>query len=546
MRIKNELVGLRKRPFLVAVAIIVAIEIVYLFWFNFSHIYQCTDQDAAKLMTHMIEIVRNKKILIPDWSYVSTCEIDTAMLMAFPIYIVTKNVWVSFALSNCIYMLVLLFVIIWIFKNARIPMEYAFGMCSVIYVPYSLGMVDYLNMLFIKTGQYSIKVLVPLLAIAILTYKKTNIFKIITSILWVFIVYIVGFSSGPMILVLALAPIILAYLINWLVIRNLDDSKDLINLYNTIMLAVGIVVSIVGLAFYKNYNDSVSAVHASLLYADEIPDKFHATVVFFFKLINSLPEEWTDRINLAELAGLVSGGGYVLRFILLIFIIVAVVNYVFQFFKCRNNTESQATVIALLNYCVVVILTNVLILFLQSYNVQRYYLLEFFLMLIIATVFFKKWVEGFSELGRNIFSAMVIAGVCLIWYTSTLYTNYLLTVQDHYGFCFGICDYFEKYDVDNIIVINDPGMAEVCRVILPEEKISNYTREYNNYSGMDWYKSVDKASYYGNSSIIATVETDLSPIFGEDVASKYTYETTIGDYNIFVSYELGVPTVLEN
>ena len=112
-----------------------------------------------------------------------------------------------------------------------------------------------------------------------------------------------------------------------------------------------------------------------------------------------------------------------------------------------------------------------------------------------------------------------------------------------YSYTFELCKIFQYYDVDNIITIDQPDVCEICRLILPEQKISNYSTEDHNYFSRDYYIDVDSASWYGNSSLIATAYyDDLSSIFGEDVASEYEFVGQYYEFNLFLSRTQGVPT----
>ena len=117
MAFKNKLKNLTKHPVSIIFILILAVEFAYLIKYNLIHASAAMDQDAAKLMTHTIEIVRTGKLLIPNWRYMTTHEIDSSMLLAIPFYAITKNLYLSFALSNTIYMFVLLAVLLSLFKN---------------------------------------------------------------------------------------------------------------------------------------------------------------------------------------------------------------------------------------------------------------------------------------------------------------------------------------------------------------------------------------------------------------------------------------------
>ena len=191
MAIKEKIKGLVRKPVSVVFLIILGVEFLYLIKYNLIHAYGVMDQDAAKLITHAMEIVRTGKLLIPNWSYMTTHEIDSSMLLAIPFYAITKKLYFSFALSNIIYMFVLLAVVMGIFKNCGIRSEISLFICCLIYIPYNFGMLDYMNMMFIRGAQYSIKVLIPLLAILIITFPDKNKKRdIALSAIWLFLAFL--------------------------------------------------------------------------------------------------------------------------------------------------------------------------------------------------------------------------------------------------------------------------------------------------------------------------------------------------------------------
>ena len=96
MAIKEKIKGLVRKPVSVVFLIILVVEFLYLIKYNLIHAYGVMDQDAAKLITHAMEIVRTGKLLIPNWSYMTTHEIDSSMLLAIPFYAITKKLYFSF------------------------------------------------------------------------------------------------------------------------------------------------------------------------------------------------------------------------------------------------------------------------------------------------------------------------------------------------------------------------------------------------------------------------------------------------------------------
>ena len=67
-----------------------------------SHII---DGDMSDLYGHVREMWRTGSLVIKGWDYSTTLEIDCSALLALPIYGVTRNIFLSFAISNIIFII---------------------------------------------------------------------------------------------------------------------------------------------------------------------------------------------------------------------------------------------------------------------------------------------------------------------------------------------------------------------------------------------------------------------------------------------------------
>jgi hypothetical protein len=120
--------------------------------------------------------------------------------------------------------------------------------------------------------------------------------------------------------------------------------------------------------------------------------------------------------------------------------------------------------------------------------------------------------------------------------------TYSLVEYDHYPYCQDLCKLVEGAQVDNAITIDLGEVTSICRVLMPEQKFSNYDTEEKTYLSYDWYLDVNDPSYYGDSSIVLSRWfTDLTPLCGPEIASKYEYLGEVFGFNVFVSHEVGMP-----
>ena len=537
MAFKEKIKNLTKHPVSIVLLLILAVEFAYLIRYNLVHTYAAMDQDAAKLMTHTIEIVKTGKLLIPGWRYMTTHEIDSAMFLAIPFYAITKNLYLSFALSNTIYMFVLLFVLIGLFKNFDIKSEIALLVCCLIYVPYSFGMLDYMNMLFIRGGQYSIKILIPLLAILILTFPDKNKKRDLTlSAIWLFLVYMSAFSSGLFPFVTGILPIAGAYFVNAF-FRKKDTGS--INAFRTCLLIAGTVLSLIGFAVHQHYDISPSGINATLTYSEEFGDRIFVNIGYFFNLFNALPSKYYDEYSIVSAAGV----GYILRFVFAVFLLLTAFHFVVLFFGGRENRPSGDKAHVATGYLSAIVIVNVLIHLLCSYDTSRYYLIEAVCMIILAGIYVSRLTTDMSKLTQTTLWICICLGVCGIWYSSKKYVETCQETKNLFGFCYGISDFIRAQNVDNVIILDNTEVDEICRILLPETKVSNYNSVDDEYISYDWYIATGDRSYYGDSSIVVSqYYDDLTPVFGSEVASHYEFIGQVNGFNMFRSDEFCLPT----
>ncbi len=530
MVFKDKIKGLMHKPVSVIFLLILAVEFLYLIKFNLFHASAVMDQDAAKLMTHTIEIVRTGKLLIPDWRYMTTHEIDSAMLLAIPFYAITKNLYLSFALSNTIYIFVLLFVLLGIFKNCGIRSEITLFVCCLVYIPYSFGMLDYMNMLFIRGGQYSIKILIPLMAILILTFPDINKKRDYTlSGIWLFLAFLSGFSSGLFPLITGIVPIAGAYYVNYAFRRK---NTGAVTLFRSVLLALGCILSIFGFLIHQLYNISPSGINATLTYSEEFGPRMFLNIGNFFNLLNALPSKYLYIYPIVSFEGV----GCIVRFALAVFLLVTSVHFIILFFGGKENNPSGDTAHVATGYMSAIVIVNVLIHLLCSYDDARYYLIELICMMMLAGIWLSRLTFDIRSEARIRLFVYLILFTCFTWYSSKKYVESCQVTKNYYGFCYGICDFIKTQNVDNVIVLDNTEVDEICRILLPDVRISNYNSVDMEYVSYDWYTTTGEASYYGDTSIIMSqYYDDLEPVFGSEVASNYEFIGQINGFNMFRS-----------
>ena len=536
MVFKDKIRSLIHKPVSVIFLLILAVEFLYLIKFNLVHAPYVMDQDASKLMTHTIEIVRTGKLLIPGWRYMTTHEIDSAMLLAIPFYAITKNLYLSFAISNTIFIFAFLFVLLGIFKNCGIRSEISLFICCLVYIPYNFGMLDYMNMLFIRGAQYSIKVLIPLLAILILTFPDKNKKRDYSlSAAFIFLAFLSGFSSGLFPLITGILPVAGAYYVNYAFRKK---NTGAITTFRTLLLSAGILVSVIGFALHQHYDISPSGINATLTYSEEFGPRVLLNIGNYFNLLNALPSKYLNIYSIISFEGV----GCLFRFALAAFLLVCTFHFVFLFFGGRENNPSGDTAHVATGYMSAIFIVNVLIHLLCSYDDSRYYLIELICMMILAGIWISRLTTDIRKESRMRVFVYLILFTCFTWYSSKKYVETCQVTKNYFGFCYGICDFIKTQNVDNVIILDNTEVDEVCRVLLPDVKFSNYNSEEKEFISYDWYIGTGEASYYGDSSIIMSQwYDDLTDVFGSEVASQYEFIGQVNGFNLFRCDHLCLP-----
>ncbi len=220
---------------------LVLIEIAGLIYYNFATNY-VFDQDSAKLMYHTIKMWENKSLIIPDWTYMTTGEWDCSSILAMPIYGITGNIILSFAIANVINIVIFSAIIRILMKSVNIPDRYIFLALAIILVPYSWGMLNYTNMLFYSGAQYIYKVLTPIALLALFHYTPKKQHTFLYVILFVFteiLVFLTISASSIFVFVCGILPIFACRIFYVFVKKELPSKKEGALFISTMIVVIG-------------------------------------------------------------------------------------------------------------------------------------------------------------------------------------------------------------------------------------------------------------------------------------------------------------------
>lgn len=190
--------------------VLVVFEIAALIYYNLFHMADMVDCDVAKLMSHVVEMARNHTLFVPGWSYGTTGEMDCSALPALPLYLLTGNIYLSFALANTLNIGLWVFVLYKLCKCMGLSGNVRRMVLAFAFTAYDIGMLGYTNMLFIGGGQYTYKALIPLIVIVLLELprqERRSAAGVVLMIAGGILVFITGISSSLYVFTCGILPL---------------------------------------------------------------------------------------------------------------------------------------------------------------------------------------------------------------------------------------------------------------------------------------------------------------------------------------------------
>lgn len=200
-----------KKPTLgdVLTVALVLVQCAFLLAVTFAAGGATLDGDAAKVCANLRGVWEQGRLILQDWVYPTTMELDCALLFALPFYGLTGDPVLALHLADG----VLVFAwagVVWLLCR-RLGARRGTAALAVLLVlaPWRFGMLDYWNMLFLNAAQYSFKVLLPLLLFALLLARRPRAGDWLLAAFCLAGIGLTGLSSGVYTAACGLAPVLL-------------------------------------------------------------------------------------------------------------------------------------------------------------------------------------------------------------------------------------------------------------------------------------------------------------------------------------------------
>ncbi len=527
--------------------LVIIAEVLFIIYMNLVKCTAYPEMDMAKLYRHAMEMVRNGSIVINGWNYISTMELDCSLLFAVPIYAMSGNIWLSFGIANLIFLAIYLFVIWDILKKLNVNPLYKYVSVIVFLIPYRMGMLEYFNMLFYNGGQYTVKVLVPLIIIDLLLedpsglFNMKNIKNILLLALMVIMMVITSMSSGTYVLMSGVVPIVGAWVLN-LVLENrsTDGNGGLHNksamIRRGLILLASFISFVIGYALCRILHVSPNSEGMDLVTPHDFIDNIKVTIWGFFSVFVNPEAQGVTSLN-----GLMQLLRYVFAFL-----VIALIIYNLRHMFDRTEEAGKQRLLMFPFVITFIILSLTYCCFSDVYYPERY----FFIGLVPIFLTIPYFLEAVSAVVKEHIpdnkAALPALFAILAALILTLIPISVLNVRTQirsgyeggYANVLSVLFKANSEGIADILWLYDLPDGEVARLFDPEIRsgVINFTEDGVPFIDVprDFYAAAGEASYYPGPCIMADKDGTNFGRLPDDIKNACTAIGNTGGYELYM------------
>ena len=524
---KKVLIFIQNRWMESVLLLALVLQFLFFFYMNFFASENILNFDGVNLMLHAVEMWKNKTIFIQGWVETTTLELDCATLLAVPLYGLTGNILRSFGIANVIIVAYFVMIISRLFRYAGYEKKYLLMALSLIFVPYTVGMVEYFNMLFFQGSQYIIKVLIPILMIALLMTPKEQRKKpwtIINMMILFLLVLTSGTSSGIYVLFCGICPIIVSIILDII----LDNHTKKYGVFHYTIAGVSFALGAIG--YYININRSIHARGNSMFLTNfqDFHENFAATFTSIFQVIGALPSANTAIFSM-------DGITYVLKILLVLSIILTVLITAKKMLIATPQIDVKRIILSVFFWNLFVFIFCETRNSLENKVIEsRYYLIPMVLLMILLAMQMREYIEQ----SRMILKRILKIGVPVLILGMAIGCN-IMTVKQFdvaSGYLKNICTFIDGYDVESVIFIDHNDVQGTCRFLDPTRTYSAYSSETQSLVVYDYYQNYTDRANFGEKNMIAVFNwmtlDQLLPVY---IYNSYEKVGSVDGFDLYYS-----------
>ncbi len=480
------------------------------------------DCDTAKLFVHIMKMAEHSSIIIPNWYYSTTFEIDCSSLLALPIYMLTNDIYLSFGIANIIFLAGLISIIFFLFKDKNIM--YPLLTANLFCIPYTIGMLDYFNMLFFGGAQYIIKGALPLLFIVLILWcesaqnQKRKLYSFIPLVIFEFLVLINVFSSGIYVLFVGFFPILVSYAL-YKILKCEKPAK-----LSYILIGLTLVLSIVGIILNKIYMDGGRGAGMTLISFYQIIANTFGCFAGIFELFGGISHDLNVDVAVLSLEGI----GILLKALLVhTFIVCGII----AFIKILRK-KADLRLVLLLS----VFIWNMFVLLATKTQAgsptyeYRYHIIGMLPLICVSVIILlNRWCE-LKTFQKRIFATIaILVLICL----NILSFPKALDRTDKQAELKVLCSYCDQLDVDYVYLYDASNDADMCRLITQDDAHYLFVGSSGTTWAYDYYETYVGGPVYPENAILVV---DSRYNFGDSFESfgyKFIKFDTVANRSLY-------------
>lgn len=505
----------------ILLGVLLLFQLIMIGYCNFALSRNYLDCDFSMLYVHAVEMWRNKTFLIPDWSYITTLELDCPLLLAVPLFGLVGDIFVAYAIANLIFVLLLIWTIFRLFEGEEV--SYPLLACVLILIPYGIGQLHYMNMLFFNGSQYIIKVMLPLMLVALLLkpYERSRKgkmyhFKQLSfMVIFFLLVFITGFSSGVYVAATGLFPVIVGGFL-W---KLYNGRKVPLSFY----VYSGVTGACTVLGMVLNAVCDINSKGNSMALCDvfgQLQDNISSCLIGIFELFGGAAY---SNVEVMSYDGL-----YILSRMFFVFGILGCGIFVWRKLTRREADELSSVLLAIFVWNTFILCICNVRYGSPSFE-YRYHLMGMIPMLCIAVKVMLDWKKKCQLKTQYIGVAVGLAVVLVLNLTSY---KTVFGAEKDCSELEAVCEYAKEVGAEYVYYLADSSSAEISRLLDYENEDTTYlTVMWDGTSvAYDYYgEYVGTPAYVEDALIIAEDLGKTVELFGrkynlcENFGSRYVY-----------------------
>lgn len=458
---------MKKKISIIEILLIVLViaEIASLLIFNIFKFESAVNFDSSEYLVQVMQIWRQKTLLIEDYYYSTMLTWDMPTLLAVLFYGITKNVFLAYGLANDILIIVFVLALLKLCKDLDLSRKAKLIVLASIFCVYDFGIVNYIEELFINGALYGLRLLIVILLVDAMICSHKNTMRWQEWILYMISIcgaFISGISTGIFEAGCCLLPIFLMEIFGQLHEKGKLVLRTFWN-RECICSGMALIISLVGVVVNHQLGLKASLSEEKYLaYGSNLGERFINNIEGIFQLFGVTDGD----IPLISVRGIVQLCCVCVALLMIAMSVYALVVFCGKLKEGRDDSQYYFC-----GYAVMALFIN---LFLFSFvNLSysgtgcefRYWLIVFIYNFVLLGMFFDKLQTKIAD-GEYKVGLGVLAMLLVVITSGQSYRMYHQTSQS--ATYRNIMDIAQEMGVENLFIYSDYFSARVMSTYVPE------------------------------------------------------------------------------